>query len=186
MNAPSPSPTNLGTPASGGGQNTALYVAFGCAGLMLVTLCLAGAGAIAVGMSGGAAVGGGLGGAPGVMLRGQITSYTGSLPLGPGTACELPVEQVTRPDGTVWCHVRMSCGGLALYGSESNGFFPCTITPSSPGVPGRVSGQDPQTTMADRDGAFTVNTDTRSFEAHDDGSGASGFFVVVGTITSVE
>jgi hypothetical protein len=185
MNAPLPSPSNLGPPASGGGSNTALYVAVGCAGLLLVTLCLAGAGAIAVGMAGGSA-GGGLGGAPGVMLRGQITSYTGSMPLGPGTACELPVEQVTRPDGTVWCHVRMSCGGVALYGSETNGFFPCTITPSSPGVPGRVSGQDPQTTMADRDGAFMVNTDIRSFEAHDDGSGASGFFAVVGTITSVE
>lgn len=190
MNAPSPWPPTVppapSAPRPGGSSDgPILFVAVGCAGLAFLSLCVIGIGAMAWGMarsSGPVA----FGGAPGVRLRGQITSYAGSAPLGPGTSCELPIEQVVQDDGTIWCHVRLSCGGFPLYGTDDNGFFPCTITPSSGGYPGRVTGQDFETTSSDRDGAFSVNSDLRTFEAHDDGAGANGFFVVVGTITAVE
>lgn len=167
-------------------SNVALFAAVGCAAAAFMTLCAVGVGAVAWGVSRSDGSGGFASGGPTVRMRGQITSYMGSAAIGPGTPCDMPIEQVARPDGTSWCHVRLTCGGIPLYGSDENGFFPCTFSPTSGGIPGRVQGSDLETTSSDRDASFTVNSDLRTFEAHDDGAGAGGFFVVTGTITSIE
>ncbi len=178
-------------PVSASSSNMPVFVAVGCAGVAFMTLCAVGFGAVFWGItSRNSPTGGGLaGGAPSatgsttVRVRAQVTSYTGSGYVPVGSVCDMPIEQVYQADGSYWCHVRLNCGGLALYGSEENGFFPCTFYA---GPPGSVNGQDPQTTTSDRDGAFMVNTDARVFEAHDDGAGPLGYFAVTGTIIAIE
>lgn len=169
--------------APSGPSSAALFAAVGCVAAAFMSLCAVGVGAVAWGMMGGSSF---VASGPTVRMRGQITSYMGSAAIGPGTPCDLPVEQVQRDDGTMWCHVRLTCGGIPLYGGEENGFFPCTFSPTSGAYPGRVQGTDMETTSTDRDPSFTVNSDVRTFEAHDDGAGAGGFFVVTGTITTIE
>lgn len=180
----SSSPT-VPMPPAGPGQSQLLWVAIGCAGLAFLSLCITGMAVLAWGMSESARVNR-PGSVAGVRVRGTLTSYVGADGLAVGTACDLPIERVERADGSVVCHVRMSCGGVPLYGNDESGFFPCTITPSGGGVGGAVMGGDAQTSQFDRDGAFTVDTGTRIFEAHDDAAGRRGAFFLTGTITTIE
>lgn len=187
MNQGWPDGPPVATPVSGSSSNMPLFVALGCAGVAFMTLCAVGFGAVFWGITSRSAPT--ASGAPTpsgssmVRVRAQVTSYTGSGYVPVGSVCEMPIEQVFQADGSYWCHVRLNCGGLALYGSDENGFFPCTFYA---GPPGSVNGQDPQTSTSDRDGAFTVNTDARYFEAHDDGAGPFGYFTVTGTIIAIE
>lgn len=154
--------------------------AVGCAALSFLLLCAVGGGAVVYGM--GTSIGGGVSGATGrsVRVRGTVVRAVGLGAIGPGASCELPVDEIRQPDGTLGCHVVVTCNGIGLYGDARTGYFPCTF------APGSVSGSDPSTSSLDRDGAFTVSTALRTFEVHDDPSGPLGAFAVSGTIVSVE
>lgn len=162
----------------GGSSGLGVYAAIGCAAATFLLLCAGGGSAVIYGLTGAGGVSGGTGRV--VRIRGTVSTAMGPGGVGPGASCELPVEEVREADGTVVCHVVVTCAGMNLYGDGRTGYFPCTF------APGSVTGGDPSTSSLDRDGAFSVSTSLRTFEVHDDGSGPLGTFAVSGTITSVE
>jgi hypothetical protein len=169
----------LGQPTGGGGNDQwPIYLAIGCAALGLFCFC-------GIGVSGLAywfAQGGGLGGHTRVHVVATVTDYLGlGAGIGPGTSCDLPITAQTLQDGSQQCHVLMTCAGVPLYGDAQSGFFPCQFNTSSP----LVIGADPETSMVDHDGAFSINTSARTVSLSDDFMGRSGMFVLTASITSV-
>ena len=99
-----------------------------------------------------------------------------------GTTCDLPVTATTNPDGTQQCHVVVTCGGVALYGDDASGFFPCQFSTSPPSV----MGQDTGTSMFDQDAAFAISTMGGNIQIADDPGGRNGLFTLSATVLTVE
>ncbi len=170
-----------GNPIQGGGGNDQwpIYVAIGCALLGLCCLCGVGVSGLLWALS----QNGGLGlHYTRVHATATVTSYLGlGAGIGPGTTCDLPITSETREDGTVLCHVTMTCAGQSVYGDAQAGFFPCQFSTSPP----RVIGQDINTSMVDQDGAFAIDTTQNMVTLADDFMGRAGMFTLTANITSV-
>ena len=122
-------------------------------------------------------------GHPVVQIRATITRATSAYSMiAPGATCEFPVElRGVGDDGIARCHVVVVCAGLSVYGSDRFGHFPCTATDAPPSV----SGSDPQTTSADQDGAFSIDTRAGTLTVRDDAIGTLGSLEIEARIDSV-
>lgn len=121
-------------------------------------------------------------GTPSVTVQASVTRAVGRrLTVRAGEPCVFAIEYPERSDqpGVHWCHTVVRCGGVALYGGGTGGYFPCTFSQSPPGV----RGTDSDTTSGDRDGAFTIDTAARTFQVRDDASGDYGTFELDAVIT---
>jgi hypothetical protein len=108
----------------------------------------------------------------------------GTIPVSAGDTCSFSVE-VQQTDSTAmgyWCHTIATCNGTALYGGPSNGFFPCAVYDSPPGV----VGEDSETSgSGDTDGSFQLDTRAGTLIMRDDAAGAMGAFRVEARVMSV-
>lgn len=172
-----PAPYGAPPPASGGGRDQwPIYLAIGCGLMGLFCLCGIGVSGLVYVLSQSGI------GATRVHVTATVQSYLGlGAGIGPGTTCDLPISAETLQDGTQQCHVTMTCAGQSMYGDASAGFFPCQFSTS----PARVVGQDINTSMADRDGAFSIDTDQRTVNLADDFLGRAGMFTLTANITSI-
>jgi len=179
--APPPfgNPPPLGQPSGGRGNDQwPIYVAIGCVALGLFCFCGMGVSGVVYWL----AQGGSLGGRTRVHVVATVNDYLGlGAGIGPGTVCDLPITAQTLDNGSQQCHVLMTCAGVPLYGDAQSGFFPCQFNTSTP----LVIGTDPDTSMIDHDGAFSVNTSARTVSLSDDFMGRSGMYALSATITSV-
>ena len=176
---PPPAPYGAPPPSGGGGNDQwPIYVGVGCALLGLCCFCGVGVSGLMWALSQNGALGIG---ATRVHVSATVTSYLGlGAGIGPGTVCDLPITAETQQDGTQTCHVVMTCGGQVLYGDAQQGFFPCQFSTSPP----RVVGQDANTSMADHDGAFNIDTTQSTVALADDFLGRAGMFTLSANITS--
>ena len=121
-------------------------------------------------------------GTPGVNVQATVTRVVGRrLTIRPGDSCAFQVEypERTAAPGERWCHTIVRCGGVALYGGGTGGYFPCTFSQS----PAAVRGGDDETTRADGDGALRIDTAAGTLRVRDDSTGPNGTFLVEATIT---
>lgn len=121
-------------------------------------------------------------GTPSITVMATVTRATGSrLTVRAGEPCVFQIEYPERSDqpGQRWCHTVVRCGGVALYGGGTGGYFPCTFSQS----PAAVRGTDGDTTSSDRDGAFTIDTAAGTLIVRDDSAGDYGAFELAATIT---
>lgn len=170
-----------GPPPSGGGGNDQwpIYLAIGCGVLGLFCLCGMGVSGLLYVLSQNGSIGTHY---TRVHVTATVTSYLGTgAGIGPGTTCDLPITSETREDGTVMCHVVMTCGGMSMYGDAQAGWFPCQFSTS----PARVIGQDINTSLMDQDGAFSIDTTQNVLNLADDFMGRAGMFTLTANITSV-
>jgi hypothetical protein len=180
---PGQTPPPFGTPPPMGptpsrNDQWPIYVAIGCVAFGLLCFCGMGVSGVAIWLS----QGGSLARHTRVHVVASVNDYLGlGAGIGPGTVCDLPITVEARDDGSQVCHVLMTCAGASLYGDATSGFFPCQFNTSTP----LVIGTDPDTSMVDHDGAFTINTSARSLSLSDDFMGRSGMFALSATITSV-
>ena len=115
-------------------------------------------------------------------IAATVNSFSGPSTVAAGSSCNFDVEHRVFSNNTAQCHVDVVCGNnVHLYGNASTGFFRCEFSR----VPARVVGADLETTVADTDGAFTINTDNQGLIVRDDAQGFVGAFEMRATITSV-
>ncbi|MFO0697250.1 MAG: hypothetical protein U0230_26980 [Polyangiales bacterium] len=195
---------------SGNQGNGFMWAMIGCAGLLVLGLCVAtGIGVYVVvqrgglpGVTGqpgeplppppgggGTPPGGGKppptdpgGGGP-IHVEATVRSVTGSAPVAVGDTCTTDVEQVPREEGGYWCRAQITCAGKLLYGGPQSGYFPCTFA-SQPST--SVRGQDDHTTRDDQDASLLLDTDLRQLTIADDATGPNGAFGLEARITAVQ
>ncbi len=106
----------------------------------------------------------------------------GTIPVSPGDSCSFTVEvrDSTSAMG-YWCHTIATCNGTNLYGGVDNGYFPCAVYDTPPGV----VGEDAETTTADSDGSFQLDTRSGTLIVRDDMAGPMGAFRVEARVMTV-
>jgi hypothetical protein len=115
-------------------------------------------------------------------IEATVTASEGAAPVPVGATCSFDVVPRPQQGGGYWCNAQIACGGRLLYGGESAGFFPCTLSPP----PTRdVVGRDSQTTAVDGDSSMEIDTSQRVLMVSDDPIGTYGAFSVVARIDSV-
>lgn len=187
--------------------NGMIWVAAGCGGLLLLLLCVATGFGVFTIMDKRASMGGSApmpmqssdpstgpmmpspGGSPGatasVEVTATVTSSTGSRPAPEGAVCSFRVEHLPRSGGSgYWCRTQAVCGGQLLFGGPTAGYFNCDMTQDSSGT--QILGADPDTTSADNDGSFAIDTNAGTVVIRDDSTSANGEYSLVAHISSVQ
>ena len=104
-----------------------------------------------------------------------VTAVSGSAPVSVGAGCSVQIVGAPLAQGLYWCNAQLFCGGRLLYGGASAGYFDCSLS----GPPGRhVLGHDQQTTAADSDAAFAVDTVGALLRVRDDANGMYGTYSI--------
>ncbi|MFO0709915.1 MAG: hypothetical protein U0353_08755 [Sandaracinus sp.] len=103
------------------------------------------------------------------IVRATVTESVGLPDVPVGSECTL---EVTHPDEM--CQAQIACGPRHVYGSETQGFFPCSLTVG--GARPDVQGTDTLTTSGDNDPAMTLDTALGTLSLLDDETGALGAF----------
>ncbi|NOY94044.1 MAG: hypothetical protein GXP55_22910 [Deltaproteobacteria bacterium] len=189
--------------------NGMIWVAVGCGGLLLLTLCVAtGFGAYFVmdrgssspmsspmpqaqqptGPGSGPMMPSQGGGTPGatssVEVTAAVTVVTGSRPVSEGAICSFRVERLPRSNGAgYWCRTQAVCGGKLLFGGPTAGYFNCRMTVGG-GAP-EITGGDPDTSSADNDASFAIDTTESSVVLRDDATSQNGEYTLVAHINSL-
>ena len=112
-----------------------------------------------------------------------VTEVTGASPVPVGANCAFNVETDANPAAPngYWCRTQIVCGGRLLYGGPNAGFFPCTMTESPPTIVGR----DDDTTNTDSDAAMELDTGQSRLTVRDDASSANGAYSIVARIDTI-
>lgn len=192
--------------SAGSKGNGMIWVAAGCGGLLILTLCVGSGVAFYFvgqraemertdypgpmidpnGPSGGQGPGPMMpntGGSESVEVNATVTVSTGSQPAAAGSTCSFRVEHLPRSNGAgFWCRTQAVCAGRLLFGGPTAGYFNCTY---SGGASPAVTGGDPDTTSADSDASFAIDTTSGNVTIRDDASGPNGEYSLVAHIDSV-
>lgn len=115
------------------------------------------------------------------VVRATVTSASGLADVTMGTVCTVEVRQ--SDDAELPCRAQIDCGPRHLYGSESLGFFACTLTVG--GARPDVQGADTLTTRQDTDPAMSLDTIAGTLSMHDDETGPLGAFTLTANVESV-
>ncbi|MEM9069910.1 MAG: hypothetical protein AAGE52_15465 [Myxococcota bacterium] len=117
------------------------------------------------------------------MVTASVSSVGGSAPVQAGASCGFAVERHPHPDPPgYWCRAQIVCNGLLLYGGGNSGYFPCSLHDQ----PRRdVVGRDEQTTAQDTDASMILDTQQGTLTIRDDASGPHGAYTLEARITAV-
>jgi hypothetical protein len=112
-----------------------------------------------------------------------VDQVAGTTPVRVGDTCTFVVEVNDRPDAPAgyWCHTVAMCGSTLLYGGPSNGYFLCAVYDNPPAI----MGEDAETTGADSDGSFQLDSRGGRMIVRDDAGGPLGAFRVEAAVQSV-
>jgi hypothetical protein len=114
------------------------------------------------------------------VVRATVTASSGLPDVTLGTPCVVEVRP--SDDTELPCRAQIDCGPRHLYGSESLGYFACTL---AVGTRPDVQGEDPLTTSEDRDPAMSLDTVAGTLSIRDDATSASGAFSLAANVESV-
>jgi hypothetical protein len=114
------------------------------------------------------------------LVRATVTASSGLADVTVGTPCTV---EVRRSDDSDQCHAQIDCGPRHLYGSESLGFFTCTLFVG--GTRPDIQGADAMTTREDTDPAMSLDTVAGVLTLRDDETGTLGAFSVSANVESV-